>query len=142
MNRSDITSADELRGQLVVDADGQQIGTILGVYLDNDTRQPEWVAVRLPSTAISSVAEDLKPVVQQRVEGVKAVATQAADQLRQEAQASAQDVKGAATASAATVKGTARSSGATVKATAAQSASTVKRTARAAAAGARPALAQ
>ena len=55
VNRSDIPRADELRGQLVVDADGHQIGTILGVYLDNETRQPEWVAVRLPSTAITPV---------------------------------------------------------------------------------------
>ena len=55
MSRSKIPSADELRGELVVDADGQQIGNILGVYLDNETRQPEWLALRLPSTAITLV---------------------------------------------------------------------------------------
>ncbi len=55
MIRSNIPNPDELRGQLVIDAAGDQIGTILGVYLDNDTREPEWVAVRLPSTAITLV---------------------------------------------------------------------------------------
>ena len=89
-----------------------------------------------------SVAQELKPVVQQRVEGVKAVATQAAEQLKQEAQASAHDVKGAAAASAAAVKGTVRGSAATVKATTKQSASTAKRSTRTAVGRRRPALAQ
>ena len=89
-----------------------------------------------------SVAEELKPVVQQRVEGVKAVATQAAEQLKQEAQASAHDVQGTAAASATAVKATVRGSAATVKATAKQSASTAKRSTRTAVGSRRPALAQ
>ena len=89
-----------------------------------------------------SVAEELKPVVQQRVEGVKAVATQAADQLKQEAEASAHDVKGAAAAAASATKATVGGSAAIVKATAKQSASTAKRSTRTAVGSRRPALAQ
>ncbi len=84
-----------------------------------------------------SMAEELKPIAQQRVEEVKAVATSAADQVKQEAQGSIDDVKGTATQSAKTVKGTARRSTTAMKGTARQSSATVKgtakRTARAAA---------
>jgi hypothetical protein len=84
-----------------------------------------------------SVAEELKPIAQQKAERVKAVATQAADQVKQEAQGTAQDVKGTATRSARAVKGTAAQSAAAVKTTARQSGTavktTAKRTARAAA---------
>jgi cell division septum initiation protein DivIVA len=80
-----------------------------------------------------NVAEELKPIAQQRAEQMKAVATSAVDQVKQDAQGTVQDVKGTATQSAKTVKGTAKRSATTVKGTAAQSKSTVKRTARAAA---------
>lgn len=33
-------------GSDVVDADGQKIGTVEDVYLDNDTGEPEWLAVK------------------------------------------------------------------------------------------------
>jgi hypothetical protein len=80
-----------------------------------------------------SVAEELKPIAQQRAERVRTVATSAVDQVKQDAQGTVEDVKGTATQSARTVKGTAKRSAANVKGTAAQSKSTVKRTARAAA---------
>ena len=84
-----------------------------------------------------TMAEELKPIAQQRAAQVKAVATLAADQVKQEAQGTVDDVKGTATQSARTVKGTAKKSTTTVKGTARQSSATVKgtakRTARAAA---------
>jgi hypothetical protein len=80
-----------------------------------------------------SVAEELKPIAQQRAERMKAVATSAVDQVKQDAQGTVEDVKGTATQSAKTVKGTAKRSATAVKGTAAQSTSTVKRRARAAA---------
>jgi cell division septum initiation protein DivIVA len=80
-----------------------------------------------------SVAEELKPIAQQRAEQVRAVATSAVDQVKQDAQGTVEDVKGTATRSAKTVKGTAKRSATTVKGTAAQSTSSVKRTAKAAA---------
>jgi hypothetical protein len=84
-----------------------------------------------------NVAEELKPIAEQRAERVKAVATYAVDQVKQDAQGTVDDVKGTAKQSARTVKGTAKRSATTVKGTAAQSSTTVKgtakRTARAAA---------
>ncbi len=84
-----------------------------------------------------TMAEELKPIAQERAEQVKAVATSAADQVKQEAQGGIDDVKGTATKSARTVKGTARRSTTAMKGTARQSSATVKgtakRTARAAA---------
>jgi len=84
-----------------------------------------------------SVAEELKPIAQQRADRVKSVATSAVDQVKHDAQGTLDDVKGTATRSAKTVKGTAKRSATTVKGTAAQSKATVtgtaKRTARAAA---------
>jgi len=84
-----------------------------------------------------SVAEELKPIAQQRAERVKTVATSAVDQVKQDAQGTVDDVKGTAAQSAKTVKGTAKRSATTVKGTTAQSKATVKgaakRTARAAA---------
>jgi hypothetical protein len=77
-----------------------------------------------------NVAEELKPIAQQKAERVKVVATQAADQVKQEAQGTAQDVKGTAARSARTVKGTATRSATAVKRTAKQSGTTVKSTAK------------
>ncbi len=77
-----------------------------------------------------SVAEELKPIAQQRAERVKAVATQAADQVKAEAQGTVQDVKGTAKRSTQTVKRTAKQSATTVKGTAKQSSAAVKGTAK------------
>ncbi|MGH9266479.1 MAG: hypothetical protein ACRD1D_17480, partial [Acidimicrobiales bacterium] len=77
-----------------------------------------------------SVAEELKPIAQQRAERVKEVATQAADTVKQEAQGTAEDVKGTAQQSGQAVKRTARQSGQTVKGTAKQSTTAVKGTAK------------
>ena len=77
-----------------------------------------------------SVAEELKPIAQQRAERVKEVATQAADTVKQEAQGTAEDVKGTAKQSGQTVKRTAKQSGQTVKGTAKQSTTAVKGTAK------------
>src|SRR5215218_7814986 len=35
----------DLTGRTVVDPDGDKIGTVFDVYVDNDTDQPEWLAV-------------------------------------------------------------------------------------------------
>jgi sporulation protein YlmC with PRC-barrel domain len=37
---------DTLRGATVVDEDGDKIGTLDEIYLDEDTGQPEWAAVK------------------------------------------------------------------------------------------------
>jgi hypothetical protein len=84
-----------------------------------------------------TVAEELKPIAQQRAERVKAVATQAADQVKADAQGTVEDVKGTTKRTTQAVKGTAKRSAATVKGTAKDSGAAVKtkakRTARAAA---------
>jgi hypothetical protein len=77
-----------------------------------------------------SVAEELKPIAQQRAERVKAAATQAAGQVKQEAQGTAEDVKRTAKRSAGAVKGEARQSATAVKGTAKRSGTTVKSTAK------------
>ena len=85
-----------------------------------------------------TMAEELKPIAQERAEQVKAVATSAADQVKQEAQGTVDDVKGTATQSARTVKGTARKSTTTVKGTVRQSSAAVKGTAKRTARSAAP----
>ena len=77
-----------------------------------------------------SVAEELKPIAQQRAERVKTVATQAADQVKQDAVGTVDDVKSTTKRSTQTVKGTAKRSAATVKGTAKQSTGNVKTTAK------------
>lgn len=77
-----------------------------------------------------TVAEELKPIAQQRVEQVKTTATQAVDQVKQDAQGTVEDVKGTAERSAKVVKGTAKRSATVVKGTAKQSTSAVKGTAK------------
>ena len=77
-----------------------------------------------------SVAEELKPIAQQRAERVKTVATQAADQVKADAQGTVQDVKGTAKQSTRTVKRTAKDSATRVKGTAKQSSTAVKGTAK------------
>lgn len=37
---------EELFGRLALDRDGDELGTIEGVYLDPSTQEPEWAAVR------------------------------------------------------------------------------------------------
>ncbi len=73
-----------------------------------------------------SVAEELKPIAQQRAERVKTIATQAADQVKQDAQDTAEDVKGTTKRSTQAVKGTAKRSAATVKGTAKNSTGNVR----------------
>src|SRR5215213_6948010 len=45
----------DLQGQVLLDALGEEIGVIEGIYLDNDTRAPEWAAVRLGPEALALV---------------------------------------------------------------------------------------
>jgi cell division septum initiation protein DivIVA len=85
-----------------------------------------------------SVAEELKPIAQQRAEQVKSIATQAADQVKQDAQGTMDDVKGTTKRSTQAVKGTAKRSAGTVKGTAKQSTGTVKATAKRTARAAAP----
>ena len=85
-----------------------------------------------------SVAEELKPIAQQRAERVKDVATQAADQVKQDAQGTVDDVKGTTKRSTQAVKGTAKRSAQTVKGTAKRSGTTVKTTAKRSARAAAP----
>jgi len=77
-----------------------------------------------------TVAEELKPIAQQRAERVKTVATQAADQVKAEAQGTVEDVKGTAKQSTQAVKRTAKQSATTVKGTTKQSSTAVKSTAK------------
>jgi hypothetical protein len=86
-----------------------------------------------------SVAEELKPIAQQRAEQVKTIATQAADQVKQDAQGTVDDVKGTTKRSTQAVKGTAKRSATTVKGTAKQSTGTVRTTAKRKARAAAPA---
>lgn len=85
-----------------------------------------------------SVAEELKPIAQQRAERVKEVATQAADQVMADAQGTVDDVKGTTKRSTQAVKGTAKRSAATVKGTAKESGATVKSAAKRSARAAAP----
>ena len=77
-----------------------------------------------------NVAEELKPIAQERAERVKSAATQAVDEVKAEAQGTAEDVKGTAKRSTRTVKRTAKESATTVKGTAKQSSTAVKGTAK------------
>jgi hypothetical protein len=95
-------------------------------------RLKEWAAP-LKDQAIEAgktVADELKPVAQQKVERVKAVASQAAEQVKADAQGTVDDVKGTAQESTEVVKRTAKRSTTAVKGTARQSTSTVKGTAK------------
>jgi len=77
-----------------------------------------------------SVAEELKPVAQQRVENVKAAATQAAEQVKQDAQGTTEDVKATTRQAGKTVKGTTKRSVTEVKGTAKRSSATARATVR------------
>src|SRR5687768_580298 len=50
-----VPNPQDLQGQVLYDANGQEIGLIEGVYLDNETRRPEWAAVRLGPEALALV---------------------------------------------------------------------------------------
>ena len=41
-----MTEAYDWRGRTIVDADGGKVGTVEELFRDEDTAQPEWVAVR------------------------------------------------------------------------------------------------
>lgn len=45
----------DLTGQTAYDQSGEELGTVAGVYLDNDTRQPEWAAVALDGSELTLV---------------------------------------------------------------------------------------
>jgi uncharacterized protein YrrD len=42
----DIDDHRRLKKATVIGGDGKKLGTVAAVYYDNDTDQPEWVAVR------------------------------------------------------------------------------------------------
>lgn len=50
-----VPNPQDLQGQVLYDSSGAEIGVIEGVYLDNETRRPEWAAVRLGATSIALV---------------------------------------------------------------------------------------
>jgi hypothetical protein len=50
-----VPNPQSLQGQSLFDATGQPIGVIEGVYLDNETRAPEWAAVRIGAQALALV---------------------------------------------------------------------------------------
>lgn len=50
-----VPNPQDLQGQVLYGPTGQEIGRIEGVYLDNETRRPEWAAVRLGPEAIALV---------------------------------------------------------------------------------------
>src|SRR4051812_24993029 len=43
--QTDTASVNDLRGRTVIDNTGDKVGTVVDVYADDDTRQPEWLAV-------------------------------------------------------------------------------------------------
>jgi hypothetical protein len=45
----------DLNGQMAFDQGGDEVGRVIGVYLDNDTRQPEWAAVDLDGSELTLV---------------------------------------------------------------------------------------
>jgi len=45
MTDIDSSPVSDLTGRTVVDPDGDKIGTVFDVYIDNDTDQPEWLAI-------------------------------------------------------------------------------------------------
>ncbi len=45
----------DVTGQVAYGQDGYEIGTVVGVYLDNVTRQPEWAAVDLDGSELTLV---------------------------------------------------------------------------------------
>jgi hypothetical protein len=104
-------------------------------------RLKEWAAPFKEQAieAGKTVADELKPVAQEKVERVKTVASQAAEQVKQDAQGTVADVKGTAQESTEVVKRTAKRSTNTVKGTARQSTSAVKGTAKRNARAAAPA---
>jgi len=50
-----LPNPQDLQGQVLYDSSGEEIGVIEGVYLDNNTRKPEWAAVRLGPEALALV---------------------------------------------------------------------------------------
>jgi cell division septum initiation protein DivIVA len=50
-----VPNPQDLQGQVLYDVNGEGIGVIEGVYLDNQTRTPEWAAVRLGPDSIALV---------------------------------------------------------------------------------------
>ncbi len=50
-----VPNPQDLQGQVLYDSRGEEIGLIEGVYLDNETRTPEWAAVRLGPKALALV---------------------------------------------------------------------------------------
>jgi len=41
----DSSPVSDLTGRTVLDPDGDKVGTVFDVYIDNDTDQPEWLAI-------------------------------------------------------------------------------------------------
>jgi PRC-barrel domain len=51
---STLEDVETWRGKKMVDADGDKIGTIEAVFLDRQTGQPAWAAVKTACSAIST----------------------------------------------------------------------------------------
>jgi stress response protein YsnF len=45
MSDIDTSPVSDLTGRTVIDPDGDKIGTVFDVYVDNETDQPEWLAI-------------------------------------------------------------------------------------------------
>jgi uncharacterized protein (TIGR02271 family) len=45
MSDLDTSPVSDLTGRTVVDPDGDKVGTVFDIYIDNDTEQPEWLAI-------------------------------------------------------------------------------------------------
>lgn len=42
-----VAKVEELEGKRVFSSDGAEVGEVAAVFLDNDTKKPEWLALRL-----------------------------------------------------------------------------------------------
>jgi stress response protein YsnF/sporulation protein YlmC with PRC-barrel domain len=45
MSDIDTSPVSDLTGRTVIDPDGDKVGTVFDVYIDNETDQPEWLAI-------------------------------------------------------------------------------------------------
>lgn len=55
MTQLTVPNPQDLQGQMLYDARGEGIGVIEGVYLDNETRAPEWAATRIGPSSLALV---------------------------------------------------------------------------------------
>ena len=74
-----MTDIATLRGQDVVDATGEKIGRVEDIYLDEQTNQPEWLAVR---TGLFGMRVSFVPLAQAQATGNEVTVPYSKDQVK------------------------------------------------------------